>query len=104
MQERDSTFGALEAKAKESSGRHKAARSELEIANEEVKKCWEALMAAQQRASVAEKEYVTSKLQEEMDSQMVRDVASQVEARRLAFEKSAESCDRYASVGKQPSL
>ena len=38
-------------------------RSELDAANEDVKRCWDALMEAQKRASQAERQYIGAKLQ-----------------------------------------
>jgi hypothetical protein len=56
-------LGQLRRQAEESAGRCKGAKAELDAANDGVKRSWDALMEAQRRASLAEKEYIGAKLQ-----------------------------------------
>jgi len=46
--------------------------------NTQVKQCWDALMESQRRASDAEKAFIATKLKEEVDHQLVKDVTEQV--------------------------
>lgn len=55
----------------------------------------DALMEAQRRASEAEKNFIATKLKEEVDHQLVKDVTEQVEKHQIILE---ESIARYAVI------
>ena len=86
--------------ADRSSVDHKKAVDELDTANSQVKACWDALMEAQRRASEAEKNFIATKLKEEVDHQLVKDVSEQVEKHQQILEESIMSSDKYCDVLK----
>ena len=96
----ESTLGALKKQAQRSSLEHKKAVEELDSSNAQVKACWDALMEAQRRASDAEKDFIASKLKEEVDHQLVKDVCEQVEKHQQILEESILSSDKYCDVLK----
>ena len=94
----ENIIGLLNKEAHHSSEVHKHAAVELEAANDEVKRCWDALMAAQDRACAAEKQFVVTKLKEEVDHQLVKDVTEEVEKHKGLLEDSIRSCKDYCDV------
>jgi hypothetical protein len=96
----DSTLSLLSKQAERSSGEHAKASDELDSANAHVKLCWDALMEAQRRASEAEKNYIATKLKEEVDHQLVKDVTEQVDKHMMILEESIASSDKYCEVLK----
>jgi len=96
----DSTLGYLTKQSERSSTEHNKASDELDKANADVKKCWDALMEAQRRASEAEKNFIATKLKEEVDHQIVKDVTEQVERHMIILEESISSSDKYCEVLK----
>jgi len=96
----DSTLANLTKQADRSTGDHKRACEELDTSNSQVKQCWDALMEAQRRASDAEKAFIATKLKEEVDHQLVKDVTEQVEKHQMILEESITSSDKYCEVLK----